>query len=340
MNLTPDEEYAALKARFDDCYDTTLKPILQKSESLRHKYMLSFFVLLLLAAVFYPLIICHVWQSVWASQNAADAGILLGLSGFVIMLLCGPIYLYKRQAKAQVMPEFANFFGDFSYAYEKTIDDEIMRQSHLFKRYDLHIGDDYFSGVYDNVHIVIAENKLSVIQKLDTANGWSDARNQLGRTFGQNQQPQTRRKTVFQGICVLLEMNKNFAGQTVVLQDKGFLNAFYHIKGLERVRLEDSKFEKIFEVFSSDQIEARYLLTTAFMERMLKLRDLYGGRVMQFSFKDNKLLIAIQTKQNMFEANSFWCTNLNKKKIDLVFNQFWTVFSIIKILKLNLRLGM
>ena len=52
MNLTPDEEYVALKARFDDCYDTTLKPILQKSESLRHKYMLSFFVLLLLAAVF------------------------------------------------------------------------------------------------------------------------------------------------------------------------------------------------------------------------------------------------------------------------------------------------
>ena len=115
---------------------------------------------------------------------------------------------------------------------------------------------------------------------------------------------------------------------------------FYRIKGLERVKLEDTKFEKIFEVFSSDQIEARYLLTTAFMERMLRLRDLYDGKVIQFSFKDNKLLIAIKTRQNMFEANSFFRSNLNKKRIDLVFLQFYTVFSIIKLLKLNQRLGM
>ena len=104
--------------------------------------------------------------------------------------------------------------------------------------------------------------------------------------------------------------------------------------------MEDSKFEKIFEVYSDSQIEARYLLTTAFMERILKLRDLFGGKSIQFRFKENTLLIAIATRQNMFEAHSFFRSNINKNKIDRVFEQFYMVFSIIKILKLNQRIGM
>ena len=336
-----EEEYLELKQRFDVYYDQTLKPILQKNDKLRLKYVFFFVILLILALVFYPMILHYVFLKMVAFQDASGAGIILGLSGFLIILLCGPMYLYKRQAKAQIMPDFANFFGSFNYTYEKTIDDLTMQDSHLFPKYTQNVGDDFFSGIYDNVHITIAEEKLSVLQiKTEKNNTWTDARNRYGRTLGNNEQPQKQYKTVFRGICVLLEMNKNFSGQTVVLQDKGFMNMFYRIKGLERVKLEDTKFEKIFEVFSSDQIEARYLLTTAFMERMLRLRDLYDGKVIQFSFKDNKLLIAIKTRQNMFEANSFFRSNLNKKRIDLVFLQFYTVFSIIKLLKLNQRLGM
>ena len=113
-----------------------------------------------------------------------------------------------------------------------------------------------------------------------------------------------------------------------------------HISGLQRVKLEDIRFEELFEVYSSDQIEARYLLTAAFMERMLKLSELYGGKSIQFSFKDNQLLLAIPTKKDMFEACSFFRSNVNKKKIDKVFEQFYTVFSVVDILKLNQRTGM
>ncbi len=342
MDNTQDEEYLTLKQRFDVYYDEKLAPVLRKNDVLRRKYVLFFVILLLMAIIFYPLVLRYMIVGMLASQDISGAGMIVGLSGFIIMLLCGPMYLYKRKAKEQIMPDFANFFGDFSYSYERTIDNEVMQKSHLFQQYSRNIGDDFFCGIYDNVHITIAEEKLSILKKYAEKGDfyWEDARNSYGRTFGRNKQQKAQYKTVFQGICVLLEMNKNFAGQTVVLQDKGFMNMFYHIKGLERVKLEDSKFEKIFEVFSSDQIEARYLLTTAFMERMLKLRDLYDSKVIQFSFNDNKLLIAIQTKQNMFEANSFFRSNLNKKKIDLVFQQFYTVFSIIKILKLNQRTGM
>ena len=49
-----------------------------------------------------------------------------------------------------------------------------------------------------------------------------------------------------------------------MLKDSGWLNLFKKIGWPERVKLEDVSFERQFEVFSDNQIEARYLLTTAF----------------------------------------------------------------------------
>ena len=77
------------------------------------------------------------------------------------------------------------------------------------------------------------------------------------------------------------------------------------------------------------------------MYRMIKLRELFNCKKgMAFSFRDNHLLIVIPTTQNLFEANSFFSNTVNKERIDLVFQQFYTVFSIVNILKLNMRIGM
>jgi len=311
-------EYAELKQKFDVYYENKLRPILEKSDRTRRKYVAAFMLLLLMAVVFYPLILYYMFTGV---LHGASTGIVLALSGGVIMLACGPLYYCRKKVKPQIMPDFANFFGTFTYAYEGTVQDAILRQSNLFGTYNKNIGDDYFSGIYDNVRISIAEEKLQNIKR--------DFRN---FEIKQN---------VFGGVCILFEMNKRFKGRTVVLKDRGAIgNAMNKISGLQNVKLEDSKFEKFFEVYSDDQVEARYLLTTGFMERMLRLRDLYGGKSIQFSFDNNTLLLAIPTKQNMFEANSFFRTNTDKKQIDLVFEQFYTVFSIVNLLKLNQRIGM
>lgn len=73
-------------------------------------------------------------------------------------------------------------------------------------------------------------------------------------------------------------MNKKFEGKTVVLKDSGWLNLFKKIGRPERVKLEDVSFERQFEVFSDNQIEARYLLTTAFMERMSEVKKGLSGQ--------------------------------------------------------------
>jgi len=317
-DLTQTADFIAQKQKFDTYYEQKIKPILMSHETIRRRYLFGFYVLLLMGLMFYPYML---YLLLLGNMPREYVGFALCVSCLVLILFCGPFYFYRKRVKPQIMPDFANFFGNFSYCFEGKIDDTILRSSDLFGQYDKSVGDDYFSGIYDGVKISIGEEKLTVCKK--------DFR---GEKF---------ERKVFRGVCILFEMNKNFKGRTVVLRDYGALgNVFNKIKGLQNVKLEDSVFEKFFEVYADDQIEARYLLTTAFMERMLKLRDLYQGKSIQFCFNQNTLLLSIPTRQDMFEANSFFCSNLNKKKIDLVFEQFYTIFSVVRLLKLNQRIGM
>ena len=317
-DITKSQDFIETKQKFDAYYDTVLQPILEKSNRVRWRYNFAFVTLILMSLVLYPTILYLLLAS---NIKHEYLGLVLSGSCLLVILLCGPLYYYKKKVKPQIMPDFANFFGTFSYSYEGKISDALLRKSDLFGAYTLNVGDDYFSGTFEDVRITVAEEKLLEIKK--------DFRN-----FD-------IKKEVFGGVCILFEMNKNFKGRTVVLKDRGIIgNAINKVNGLQNVKLEDSRFEKVFEVYSDDQIEARYLLTTAFMERMLKLRDLYEGKSIQFCFDNNTLLLAIPTKQNMFEANSFFGSNADKKRVDLVFEQFYTVFSIVKLLKLNQRIGM
>ncbi len=319
-----DKKFYELKTSFDAFYDRVLRPKLNEIDKIRKKYLSMFFALLGLAFIFYPLMVIYLWNLETTSEEFNIAGVILVLSGVIIMILNAPMYFYKKKAKPEIMEDFAGFFGTFSYDQGRCLPDQLLRDSYLFGSYRQHSGDDFFSGNYNDVGIIISEELLK-----------DDERYYNSRTKSY----ETKTKLVFDGICILLTMNKNFSGQTVVKKDRGLLNVLNRVGGMERVRLEDMNFEDLFEVYSTDQIEARYLLTTAFMLRILRLRDLFGGKSIQFSFKNNKVLISISTRQNMFEACSFFRSNVNKKKADLVFEQFYTVFSIIDVLKLNQKIG-
>ena len=181
-----------------------------------------------------------------------------------------------------------------------------------------------FLNIFLTIEILIYPNKkyIKLIKKSVDSNG------------------RTRNKVVFLGMVLVLEMNKNFNYRTFVVKDKGILNMFHGKKGFSKVALEDVIFEKEFEAYSQNQIEARYLLTTAFMERMLKLKELYKGKRIQFGFEDSAVLIAIDTKENMFEPCSLLKSNLKKDQIYKVYEQFMTIFSVVDTLKLNQKIGM
>ena len=85
---------------------------------------------------------------------------------------------------------------------------------------------------------------------------------------------------IFRGYLAIIECKKRFKGQTIVSYNSNFFFNFYYklkyqLNGLKITRLEDPEFNKIFRVHSTDQIEARYLLTPTFMDRLYRFATLY-----------------------------------------------------------------
>jgi len=135
--------------------------------------------------------------------------------------------------------------------------------------------------------------------------------------------------TVFRGQCLVAKFHKPFTGVTKVFRDAGMFNAFLKIgqKG-ERVRLEDPLFEKAFEVFSTDQIEARFILTPDFMERLIHLEKTFKGRKLRCAFSGGEMLVCVEGK-NLFEPGSMHRPMTDLARVREILDDFSAVFLLI-----------
>ena len=96
----------------------------------------------------------------------------------------------------------------------------------------------------------------------------------------------------FEGVIMSLEHHTAFMGRTVIRRDMGMLNP-RSVDGMKRVGLVSSHFEKTFEVYSDDQVEARTLLTPDFMERLMVFNEDYLGRGVQIMFLGGQIHLAL-----------------------------------------------
>ncbi|GAA3734472.1 DUF3137 domain-containing protein [Flavobacterium ginsengisoli] len=114
--------------------------------------------------------------------------------------------------------------------------------------------------------------------------------------------------TIFKGIIFVADFNKNFNVSTVV-RPKGIADAIgswfsknvFSFGNSEVVQLENTEFDDKFATFSKDQIEARYILTPAMMERILDLNRKSDDTI-SISFIHSKMYIAFPLSHNYFEA--------------------------------------
>jgi hypothetical protein len=119
-----------------------------------------------------------------------------------------------------------------------------------------------------------------------------------------------RTVTIFRGLIVRLDFNKNFAGHTVVIPDSegkilgGLFGESESRSRKEIVRLESADFENIFTVYSTNDQEARYLLTPKLMELVLQIRNVLGSEV-RISFQENSVFLTIPQSKDRFEVALF-----------------------------------
>lgn len=119
---------------------------------------------------------------------------------------------------------------------------------------------------------------------------------------------QTEWHDIFKGIIFVADFNKNFNVSTVV-RPKSFGNSVrswfsknvFNVSSDQIVQLENTDFDNTFVTYSGDQVEARYILTPALMERILDLNN-KSDETISVSFIASKMYIAFPLDYNYFEA--------------------------------------
>jgi hypothetical protein len=172
-----------------------------------------------------------------------------------------PTFHYRKSVKLDVYPLIIKYFGDtYRYIKQPTVTLFDFDDSRLFNYIEDTGISDQFTGeihgvMFDIVHAVILEPRHT---------------GRITDWLIDNKKP----TIIFDGTCIILSMNKEFNGVTIFSRDKGGIGnlIFNQTKaGFAKIHLEDPRFESKFEVSSTDQVEARYLLTTSFMERLTAL---------------------------------------------------------------------
>ena len=208
-------------------------------------------------------------------------------------------------------------FCDPSFRYEMNNHVRLgaILASGMFRDRDYDIEDsDLVRGIYNGVSFQFSDVKLERTRLLTQKKEGED--------------------TVFHGSMFVAEFNKKFKSPVFVYPRKSEAD-YLQYEG-EEVRLESPEFARLFRVYSPDQIEARYILSTSLMARIEKLTEIHGKQL-HFVFAHNNIYIANNNFADRFEAS--WFQSVNKKeKLISYYNELLEQLSIIDDLKLNQKI--
>lgn len=263
-----------------------------------------------------------------------DPNIIMVCVGIILAVL-GLIYQmkwneYRVVYKQKVISSIIQSIDD-SLEYNPTgsIEREVYDRSGLSPGgYSQFEGEDFISGKIGQTAIEMSEIHTKYKVKRRTADG----------------KTKTYMRTRFRGMVIIADCNKHFNSQTFVSIDKGKDDSF--LENIKQgfvgtphnlVRLEDPEFERYFDVHSTNQVEARYLLTPAFMQRVVAFRE-NTGKYLALSFVDGKLFISVSGgDMKYFEPKlSDSATDFNTVKD--IFSELKLLVGLIDALDLNTRI--
>ena len=370
-----DYKLAEVRNKFRDYYNGELRHKYEELEPARKKYLRKFwcwFVFFTLIALGY-IYFCYAAE-LSIKECFSEGLVKLYILYFVIaFVVCsGPVSNYKTDTKFAVMNRIMDFWGDFKYScVGGLISKDYIEKSALFAEFNEQEQDDAFKGMYHNAEIKVSEQKL--VKVIHTSKGRRDKTIFNGVLISLKLHKRYKGNTIVCGksdwrvfcrynllelilsVCVMIplvliewlfiherDFFDNFFSYLLVLSYVGFFVFFIWMflkqwkrKVDTRVKLEDVVFSKKWKVYANDQVEARYVLTPALMERMLAVKKLFYGNRLDFSFWRNNLLIAVHTGKDMFETTSLFKSALDYRKVQEVICQLYSVFSVIDVLKLQ-----
>lgn len=145
--------------------------------------------------------------------------------------------------------------------------------------------------------------------------------------------------SIFAKRCVVIScsLNKQFDTDTYFYEKDKIIKTIP--KGFEKVTLEDVNFEKKYQVFSQNQVEARYLLTTAFIERFQNIKTVFKAQYIRGEFINGELILVLGTTKDLFVMGKYSQKTTYKTFVEL-FEELYSILNLVDHLKLNMKIGL
>ena len=229
-----------------------------------------------------------------------------------------------RQIKAEINGAIARALG---LTYAITVSDEsnfaLARQFEMLPKHDKAALEDGWWGKLGGQPFHLHEAKLTET-----------------RGSGKNR----RTVTVFQGLIMGIGFARNFSGTTLIERNGkhdgllGFLGREKDAitvggRRLTRTSAVDPVFEKRFDLWTDDPVEAHWLVNPEYVERLVSLETAFGAGKLRALFQSGQLLVVFETS-DQFESGTI-DTGQDRRMVQQAISQFDAVAELA--LRLNAR---
>jgi hypothetical protein len=188
-----------------------------------------------------------------------------------------PLRNYEKKIKALILPEVFAFFGPFKYETNGGIRKDIIRASRLFEDWRTCRFEDHITGNYEGINLEMAEITLQ-----------------------RKSRHQDDRYIALQDLVLVFYLGRRLGGHTIVTTAPSHLHPSAP-RELPRVDITHSNFKQHFTAYGDNSHEAHDLLQVGLVENLIYLVQQPEVAELSCSFFENKLVVKISNRQNLFE---------------------------------------
>ena len=370
-SLKLDKEIAEYRQNFYNIYHSKIVPIFAEFEKERRE-RLTWLVILLLVVV---IILCTIASIIFSCLFTEHFIAFVFCLWFIVVGLVASYYIitstnsgFVKKLKASCMQKVTKSFGNMNwYDQYKLIPDGNLHMSQIFAMFNRRYSYDAFKGTYKGVDFKIEESRLQYISGSGRNRTVMDVFRGVIIKVPANKSVRAitivatkgdkniKNRDITLGIILFAVFTEclRFASYDtlpiaivvgIVLVVILFLGSKLFSKKhgivLDEIKLEDPEFSKKYRAYSTDQVEGRYLITPAFMERFKNLQTAFGSKNAKCSFCGDSLIFAISTNKNLFEIGNLFHSIENPKQMTEFFNELSSILALIDYFKLDEKTGL
>jgi|GEM_PF-331189 len=242
----------------------------------------------------------------------AAAGIFVGISVYGVVsasLTASKRRNFRSNFKNRVVASIAKSFG---LSYDESGG---LGTDEFFEIYDCYINEqsseDMMSGEVQGVRVRFSD--FYAAEKVRTKNG-------------------TRTYVKFHGVLFVADFHKRLSCEVRVCHK----NSRNLRKYGQRANMDDVKFEEFFDVYTTDQVGARYALTPLLMQRLTEVYLRLGSQI-NAVLREDKIYVAIETWRDNFEPR-IDCSLKQDATIALYVDEIGALVGIVSELNLNRKI--